>query len=82
MQIAERSREEEEAIGGAGTDLRPAGLGWQAPGLQPMPREMRLQVRGRVHSMIMHSWDSYMEHAFPLDELAPISCKGQPFSSF
>lgn len=27
--------------------------------------------------MFYHAFDGYMEHAFPLDELRPLSCEGE-----
>lgn len=27
--------------------------------------------------MFYHAFDGYMEHAFPLDELRPLTCKGE-----
>jgi hypothetical protein len=27
--------------------------------------------------MFYHSFNKYMEHAYPLDELMPLSCKGE-----
>ncbi|KAJ1698360.1 hypothetical protein LUZ63_006872 [Rhynchospora breviuscula] len=40
------------------------------------PQEAR-QLRDEVRDMFYHAFDGYMEHAFPLDELRPLSCKGE-----
>ncbi|XP_059446936.1 alpha-mannosidase I MNS4 [Corylus avellana] len=40
------------------------------------PEEAR-QLRDEVHGMFYHAFDSYMKHAFPLDELRPLSCGGE-----
>jgi hypothetical protein len=31
----------------------------------------------QVRQMFYHAFDGYMEHAFPLDELRPLSCTGE-----
>jgi hypothetical protein len=31
----------------------------------------------RVRGMFVHAYDAYMAHAFPRDELAPLSCAGR-----
>ena len=31
----------------------------------------------QVTQMFYHGFDNYMEHAFPLDELKPLSCTGE-----
>ncbi|MQM05197.1 hypothetical protein Taro_038005 [Colocasia esculenta] len=36
-------------------------------------RELREEVRG----MFYHAFDGYLQHAFPLDELRPLSCTGE-----
>ncbi|OQS07422.1 ER degradation-enhancing alpha-mannosidase [Thraustotheca clavata] len=36
-------------------------------------------LRETVKTMFYHAYDNYMEHAFPLDTLKPISCKGDTF---
>ena len=41
-----------------------------------MTASQRLQLMDEVKRVFYHSYDSYMLHAFPLDELAPLSCKG------
>ncbi|XP_057960219.1 alpha-mannosidase I MNS4 isoform X2 [Malania oleifera] len=35
------------------------------------------QLRDEVRGMFYHAFDGYMEHAFPLDELRPLSCGGE-----
>ncbi|KAH9682329.1 alpha-mannosidase I MNS4 [Citrus sinensis] len=35
------------------------------------------QLRDEVREMFYHAFDGYMEHAFPLDELRPLSCEGE-----
>jgi mannosidase alpha-like ER degradation enhancer 2 len=37
----------------------------------------RIQLRERVRKIFAHGWESYSTHAFPMDELAPLSCAGQ-----
>lgn len=34
-------------------------------------------LRDEVHEMFYHAFDGYMKHAFPLDELRPLSCGGE-----
>ena len=33
--------------------------------------------REKVRSMFQHGYDSYMQHAYPRDELCPLSCSGR-----
>ncbi|KAF3456902.1 hypothetical protein FNV43_RR01556 [Rhamnella rubrinervis] len=40
------------------------------------PEEAK-QLRDEVREMFYHAFDGYMEHAFPLDELRPLSCGGE-----
>ncbi|KAG9451719.1 hypothetical protein H6P81_004623 [Aristolochia fimbriata] len=40
------------------------------------PSEAR-QLRDEVRGMFYHAFDGYMQHAFPLDELRPLSCTGE-----
>ncbi|PPR91270.1 hypothetical protein GOBAR_AA29406 [Gossypium barbadense] len=40
------------------------------------PEETK-QLRDEVREMFYHAFDGYMEHAFPLDELRPLSCEGE-----
>ncbi|KDO34966.1 hypothetical protein SPRG_01028 [Saprolegnia parasitica CBS 223.65] len=37
------------------------------------------RLRATVKAMFYHAYNNYMEHAFPLDNLRPISCKGDTF---
>ncbi|EQC41298.1 hypothetical protein SDRG_01273 [Saprolegnia diclina VS20] len=37
------------------------------------------RLRATVKTMFYHAYNNYMEHAFPLDNLRPISCKGDTF---
>ncbi|TRM68046.1 glycoside hydrolase family 47 protein [Schizophyllum amplum] len=39
--------------------------------------EKKLSSRERTRELWYHGFDNYMEHAFPLDELTPITCNGQ-----
>lgn len=34
-------------------------------------------VRSRIRSMFYHAYNSYLDHAFPYDELRPLTCDGQ-----
>jgi mannosidase alpha-like ER degradation enhancer 2 len=45
----------------------------------PAPALGRAEIQAlkdEVVEMFAHTYDSYMAHAFPLDELRPISCVG------
>ena len=42
-----------------------------------MDRDERLQLRDEAKRMFDHGFDGYMRHAFPADELMPLSCKGR-----
>jgi mannosidase alpha-like ER degradation enhancer 2 len=35
------------------------------------------QLRDEVRGMFYHAFDGYMNNAFPLDELRPLSCQGE-----
>ncbi|KAI1294947.1 ER degradation-enhancing alpha-mannosidase-like protein 1 [Halotydeus destructor] len=39
--------------------------------------ELRLKYKDEARAMFQFAYDSYMEHAFPLDELDPIHCTGR-----
>lgn len=41
------------------------------------PPSRRELYRQRVLSMFYHAYDSYLEHAYPHDELLPLSCSGR-----
>ncbi|KIY73681.1 glycoside hydrolase family 47 protein [Cylindrobasidium torrendii FP15055 ss-10] len=49
--------------------LHQPGHGWTA--------ERKLATRERIRELWYHGFNNYMEHAFPLDELMPLSCTGQ-----
>ncbi|QCE07576.1 alpha-mannosidase I MNS4 [Vigna unguiculata] len=40
------------------------------------PEEVR-QLRDEAREMFYHAFNGYMDHAFPLDELRPLSCAGE-----
>jgi len=40
------------------------------------PPERRLEGRALARKMFFHSYNSYIDNAFPADELRPISCEG------
>lgn len=40
-------------------------------------REEAAQLRDEVRDMFYHAFEGYMQHAFPLDELRPLSCTGE-----
>ena len=42
-----------------------------------MTRHEREELRLEAKRMFYHGYNSYMEHAFPWDELKPLSCKGR-----
>lgn len=42
-----------------------------------MQRSQILALRENARQLFFHGFDNYMEHAFPEDELRPLSCKGQ-----
>ncbi|KAA1466194.1 alpha-mannosidase [Dentipellis sp. KUC8613] len=44
-------------------------LGWTS--------SRKLDTRDRVRDLWYHGYDNYMNHAFPADELAPLSCSGK-----
>lgn len=37
----------------------------------------RLGMKVKAREMFYHGYNNYMTHAFPLDELDPIGCKGR-----
>jgi mannosidase alpha-like ER degradation enhancer 2 len=43
---------------------------------QGIDRAERLQLREAVREMFYHGYNSYIENAFPMDELLPLSCQG------
>ncbi|CAM6075785.1 unnamed protein product [Sphagnum tenellum] len=40
-------------------------------------RDESAELRDEVKEMFYHAFDNYMRHAFPLDELRPMSCTGE-----
>ena len=40
-------------------------------------RHERLAAAQKVQDMYKHAFDSYMTHAFPADELRPLTCDGR-----
>ncbi|KAI3877938.1 hypothetical protein MKX03_005733 [Papaver bracteatum] len=40
-------------------------------------RDEAKQLRDEVRGMFYHAFNGYMDHAFPLDELRPLTCKGE-----
>ena len=48
----------------------------------PMSEKERLRNREEVREMFYHAYNGYMTHAFPMDNLRPVSCTGAPFSGF
>ncbi|KAL0684645.1 hypothetical protein Bca4012_051493 [Brassica carinata] len=49
-------------------------LGVSAEGVNPHEAK---QLRDEVREMFYHAFDGYMNNAFPLDELKPLSCQGE-----
>ncbi|VDB97534.1 unnamed protein product [Peniophora sp. CBMAI 1063] len=37
----------------------------------------KLGIRDKVRELFYHGYNNYLEHAFPFDELAPLSCAGR-----
>ncbi|XP_028818966.1 ER degradation-enhancing alpha-mannosidase-like protein 3 isoform X1 [Denticeps clupeoides] len=42
-----------------------------------MSREERHKLRDQVVEMFDHAYQSYMDHAYPADELMPLTCRGR-----
>ncbi|XP_026437314.1 alpha-mannosidase I MNS4-like [Papaver somniferum] len=40
-------------------------------------RDEAKQLRDELRGMFYHAFNGYMDHAFPLDELRPLTCKGE-----
>lgn len=40
------------------------------------PLFLLILTRERVKAMFYHAYDSYLENAFPYDELRPLTCDG------
>ena len=56
--------------------MRSLALALLSAGVCAMQREERRALREEVRDLFTHAWDNYMEHAFPMDVLLPMSCKG------
>ena len=50
--------------------------GVQAGVYNEYSREDLLRYREEVREMFQHSYNSYLDHAYPYDELRPLSCDG------
>ncbi|OQV23354.1 ER degradation-enhancing alpha-mannosidase-like protein 3 [Hypsibius exemplaris] len=48
-----------------------------APASCAISRQQKRQLKEKVKSMFLHGYQSYMTHAYPADELMPLSCKGR-----
>ncbi|KAK9519072.1 hypothetical protein VZT92_021825 [Zoarces viviparus] len=44
---------------------------------QAMSREERHRLRNQVVEMFDHAYQNYMDHAYPADELMPLTCRGR-----
>ncbi|XP_029541959.1 ER degradation-enhancing alpha-mannosidase-like protein 3 isoform X1 [Oncorhynchus nerka] len=44
---------------------------------QSMSREEKLKLRNQVVEMFDHAYSNYMDHAYPADELMPLTCRGR-----
>lgn len=42
-----------------------------------MSKEEKLGLMEKAKEMFYHAYTNYMEHAYPADELMPLSCKGR-----
>lgn len=42
-----------------------------------MSREERQKLGNQVLEMFDHAYGNYMEHAYPADELMPLTCRGR-----
>ncbi|XP_052509931.1 ER degradation-enhancing alpha-mannosidase-like protein 3 [Budorcas taxicolor] len=49
---------------------------WPA-GAAPMSREEKQKLGNQVLEMFDHAYGNYMEHAYPADELMPLTCRGR-----
>ena len=67
--------ESRSAVGQPGP-MRSLALALLSAGVCAMQREERRALREEVRDLFTHAWDNYMEHAFPMDVLLPMSCKG------
>ncbi|KAB5594202.1 Alpha mannosidase-like protein [Ceratobasidium theobromae] len=46
------------------------------PSTNPWTKERKLKFREKTRRLWHHGFDSYIDHAFPMDELMPKSCRG------
>ncbi|XP_051676979.1 ER degradation-enhancing alpha-mannosidase-like protein 3 isoform X3 [Oryctolagus cuniculus] len=46
-------------------------------GAAPMSREEKQRLGNQVLEMFDHAYGNYMEHAYPADELMPLTCRGR-----
>ncbi|XP_029285896.1 ER degradation-enhancing alpha-mannosidase-like protein 3 isoform X1 [Cottoperca gobio] len=44
---------------------------------QAMSREEKTKLRNQVVEMFDHAYQNYMDHAYPADELMPLTCRGR-----
>ncbi|XP_058493620.1 ER degradation-enhancing alpha-mannosidase-like protein 3 isoform X1 [Solea solea] len=44
---------------------------------QSMTREEKQQLKNQVVEMFDHAYQNYMDHAYPADELMPLTCRGR-----
>ncbi|XP_068599237.1 ER degradation-enhancing alpha-mannosidase-like protein 3 [Brachionichthys hirsutus] len=44
---------------------------------QAMPREEKNRLKNQVVEMFDHAYQNYMDHAYPADELMPLTCRGR-----
>lgn len=65
--------------GGRGAFGPPEGSprGAPPPAGQRWSDAQRVAYREEAREMFYHAYDSYLRHALPADDLAPISCKGR-----
>lgn len=54
----------------------PAHVGVAASVERPLSTHERVAYRNQVQDMFFHGYFHYMDHAFPHDELRPLSCSG------
>ncbi|XP_051868114.1 ER degradation-enhancing alpha-mannosidase-like protein 3 [Pristis pectinata] len=47
------------------------------PRVAAMDKEEKRQLRDQVLEMFDHAYQNYMEHAYPADELMPLTCRGR-----
>ncbi|MCI4380540.1 hypothetical protein PGIGA_G00241070 [Pangasianodon gigas] len=52
-------------------------LGFSVQLSQSMSREEKHKLRNQVVEMFNHAYQNYMDHAYPADELMPLTCRGR-----